>query len=72
MCKRGPFGLPCRSARIQERENRIRIIKLFCVRLFINLVEGLEIDAFSRSRIDASAAELVEERDAVRELGLLP
>ncbi|HEY2572045.1 MAG TPA: malate dehydrogenase [Solirubrobacteraceae bacterium] len=36
------------------------------------IVEGLEIDAFSRSRIDASAAELVEERDAVRALGLLP
>ena len=35
------------------------------------IVEGLEIDAFSRSRIDASAAELIDERDAVRELGLL-
>jgi malate dehydrogenase len=36
-----------------------------------SIVQGLEIDAFSRGRIDASAAELVEERDAVRELGLL-
>lgn len=35
------------------------------------IVEGLEIDAFSRERIDASVAELVEERDAVRALGLL-
>ena len=35
------------------------------------IVEGLEIDDFSRARIDASAAELVEERDAVRGLGLL-
>jgi len=35
------------------------------------IVEGLEIDEFSRTRIDASAAELAEERDAVRELGLL-
>ena len=35
------------------------------------IVAGLEIDAFSRARIDASAAELVDERDAVRELGLL-
>jgi malate dehydrogenase len=35
------------------------------------IVQGLEIDAFSRGRIDASAAELVEERDAVRGLGLL-
>jgi malate dehydrogenase len=36
------------------------------------IVDGLEIDAFSRPRIDASAAELVEEREAVRALGLLP
>jgi malate dehydrogenase len=36
-----------------------------------SLVEGLEIDDFSRSRIDASAAELGEERDSVRELGLI-
>jgi malate dehydrogenase len=36
------------------------------------IVPGLEIDAFSRARIDASVAELVEERDAVRHLGLLP
>ncbi len=35
------------------------------------IVRGLEIDDFSRSRIDASAAELVEERDAVKALGLL-
>ncbi len=35
------------------------------------VVEGLEIDEFSRERIDASAAELTEERDAVRELGLI-
>ena len=35
------------------------------------IVQGLEIDAFSRSRIDASVAELVEERDAVRALGLI-
>jgi malate dehydrogenase len=35
------------------------------------IVEGLELDGFSRERIDASVAELIEERDAVRELGLL-
>jgi malate dehydrogenase len=34
-------------------------------------VEGLEIDDFSRSRIDASVAELEAERDTVRELGLV-
>ncbi|HEV7906524.1 MAG TPA: malate dehydrogenase [Pseudonocardiaceae bacterium] len=35
------------------------------------IVQGLEIDEFSRGRIDASVAELVEERDAVRGLGLI-
>jgi malate dehydrogenase len=35
------------------------------------IVEGLEIDDFSRERIDASADELKQERDAVRELGLI-
>ena len=36
-----------------------------------SIVQGLDIDEFSRARIDASAAELVEERDAVAELGLI-
>ena len=35
------------------------------------IVEGLDIDDFSRGRIDASVAELAEERDAVKELGLI-
>ena len=35
------------------------------------VVQGLEIDAFSRERIDASTAELAEERDAVQNLGLV-
>ena len=35
------------------------------------IVQGLEIDEFSRGRIDASIAELSEERDAVRQLGLI-
>jgi malate dehydrogenase len=35
------------------------------------IVQGLEIGEFSRSKIDASAAELVAERDAVAELGLI-
>ena len=35
------------------------------------IVQGLEIDDFSRGRIDASVAELVDERDAVKELGLI-
>nr|WP_294693243.1 malate dehydrogenase [uncultured Friedmanniella sp.] len=35
------------------------------------IVQGLEIDDFSRGRMDATAAELVEERDAVTALGLV-
>ena len=35
------------------------------------IVQGLEIDAAARAGIDASVAELVEERDAVTELGLI-
>jgi malate dehydrogenase len=35
------------------------------------LVDGLEIDDFSRLRIDHSVNELKEERDAVRQLGLI-
>jgi malate dehydrogenase len=35
------------------------------------IVQGLEINDFSRARIDASAAELAEERDAVKSLGLI-
>lgn len=35
------------------------------------IVQGLEIDDFSRARIDASTAELADERAAVTELGLI-
>lgn len=35
------------------------------------IVQGLEVSDFSRGKIDASVAELIEERDAVRELGLI-
>ncbi|HNM97102.1 MAG TPA: malate dehydrogenase [Marmoricola sp.] len=36
-----------------------------------SIVQGLEINDFSRAKIDASVAELAEERDAVTELGLI-
>lgn len=35
------------------------------------IVEGLELDGFSRSRIDASVSELLDEREQTRTLGLL-
>ena len=36
------------------------------------IVQGLSINDFARARIDASVAELIEEREHVRALGLLP
>ncbi|MBU6316922.1 MAG: malate dehydrogenase [Acidobacteria bacterium] len=36
-----------------------------------SIVQGLDIDEFSQGRIDATVAELCEERDAVRDLGLI-
>ncbi len=35
------------------------------------IIPGVDINDFSRGKIDASVAELAEERDAVRELGLI-
>jgi len=37
----------------------------------VEIVQGLEIDDFSRAKIDASVKELADERDAVKELGLI-
>jgi malate dehydrogenase len=36
-----------------------------------SIVQGLDLDDFSRQRVDASVAELQEERDAVAGMGLL-
>ncbi|HEY8545068.1 MAG TPA: malate dehydrogenase [Acidimicrobiales bacterium] len=36
-----------------------------------SIVQGLELDEFSRGRIDASVGELADERQAVRDLGLI-
>ena len=58
----GSYGVPeglVSSYPVVSREGRWEI------------VQGLEINEFSRRRIDASIAELADERDAVRELGLL-
>jgi malate dehydrogenase len=35
------------------------------------IIQGLPVNDFSRGKIDASVAELVSERDAVKELGLI-
>ena len=36
-----------------------------------SIVQGLDVNDFSRSKIDASVAELEEEREAVKGLGLI-
>jgi malate dehydrogenase len=50
------------------------LISSFPVRLSggsYEIAEGLEVDDFARGKIDATANELKEERDSVRELGLV-
>jgi malate dehydrogenase len=37
----------------------------------VSIVQGLEINAFSRAKMDATAKELDEEREAVKALGLI-
>ncbi len=37
----------------------------------VSIVQGLELNEFSRAKLDATAKELGEERDAVRELGFV-
>jgi malate dehydrogenase len=36
-----------------------------------SIVQGLEVNDFSRTRMDATVAELEEEREAVKGLGLI-
>jgi len=58
----GSYGVP---------EGLISSFPVTCTDGQYSIVQGLDIDDFSRARIDASTAELGEERDAVRELGLI-
>ncbi|MCC5951723.1 MAG: malate dehydrogenase [Acidimicrobiia bacterium] len=58
----GSYGVP---------EGIISSFPVTCADGRYEIVQGLDIDDFSRGRIDASAAELVEERQAVADLGLL-
>jgi malate dehydrogenase len=53
------------------REGIISGFPCTCAGGSYEIVQGLEIDSFSRERIDASVAELGEERTAVTELGLV-
>jgi malate dehydrogenase len=58
----GSYGVP---------EGIISSFPCTCENGVYRIVQGLDIDDYSRSMIDASAAELVEERDAVADLGLI-
>ncbi|MFE9039539.1 malate dehydrogenase [Streptomyces sp. NPDC007818] len=58
----GSYGVP---------EGLISSFPVTCKDGKYEIVQGLEINDFSRARIDASVQELSEERDAVRELGLI-
>ena len=58
----GSYGVP---------EGIISSFPVTCSGGEYSIVQGLEINDFSRARIDASVAELVEERDAVKSLGLI-
>jgi malate dehydrogenase len=58
----GSYGVP---------EGLISSFPCVCKNGEYSIVQGLDIDEYSRGKIDASTAELAEERDAVRELGLI-
>ncbi|MFF2780121.1 malate dehydrogenase [Streptomyces sp. NPDC058052] len=58
----GSYGVP---------EGLISSFPVVCKDGAYEIVQGLDINEFSRTRIDASVKELSEERDAVRELGLI-
>jgi malate dehydrogenase len=58
----GSYGVP---------EGIISSFPVTCANGEYSIVQGLEIDDYSRTMIDATAAELLSERDAVAELGLI-
>ena len=62
ICSDGSYGVP---------EGLIAGLPVTTAGGAFTVVQGLELDAFSRGRVDASIAELAEERDAVSGLGLI-
>ncbi len=58
----GSYGVP---------EGLISSFPVTCKDGVYSIVQGLDIDEFSRARIDKSVAELAEEREAVTALGLI-
>jgi len=62
VCSTGQYGTP---------EGLIVGLPTTCSGGQWSVVEGLDLDEFSKPRIDASVAELAEERQAVKDLGLI-
>ena len=58
----GSYGVP---------EGIISSFPCVCANGDYSIVQGLDIDSYSRGKIDASVAELMDERDAVKQLGLI-
>ena len=58
----GSYGVP---------EGLMSSFPVTCSNGEYSIVQGLEIDEFSQGRIDATVAELGEERDTVADLGLI-
>jgi malate dehydrogenase len=58
----GSYGVP---------EGLVSSFPVTCAGGEYSVVPGLDIDDFSQSRIDVTVAELLETREAVRELGLI-
>ena len=58
----GSYGVP---------EGLISSFPCTCTGGKYSIVQGLDIDDYSRGKIDASTAELADERQAVRDLGLI-
>jgi malate dehydrogenase len=62
LCSDGSYGVA---------EGLISSFPVTCSSGRYQIVQGLDLDDFSRKRVDVSVAELADERDAVRELGLI-
>ncbi len=62
VCSTGQYGTP---------EGLIVGLPCTCAGGEWSVVEGLDLDEFSKPRIDASVAELADERQAVKDLGLI-
>jgi malate dehydrogenase len=58
----GSYGIP---------EGLVYSYPCVCKSGDFSIVQGLDINEFSRTKMDASAKELAEERDAVKQLGLI-